>query len=276
MRSGGLTEGRRMVGVAERCCHRLARSGKRVAPRARPTRAQARPTVVDPILSGFSGKPGEPVSGQLSSSAETVESPGGRPPGGGPEHAPGASRPPGNRSSGAPRRRPGTISPVTAQPGRHDSIPPPRGIEPFVRVLACTARVPGSEPVRRMLSGKDQRQPNARSPFAQLEWPGQELTGRKPHDLHAAAGPSPRRAGLAWLRSAGPAGPGRPAPGTSARRPSTGYDVCEPQSNGGLGRSPLGGSREATAAPWSRRLELVGGDQANIDLTEVGGPHLPI
>jgi hypothetical protein len=28
------------------------------------------------------------------------------------------------------------------------------------------------------------------------------------------------------------------------------------------------------AAPWSRRLELVGGDQAHNDLAEVGGPHL--
>ena len=86
-----------------------------VTPRARPTRAQARSTVVDPILSGFAGRPGAPVSG----SAQLVSRDG---------------RAAGRRASGA--AAPGPPRTRAGPRVRHGHEPPPgsaRGREPAAR-----------------------------------------------------------------------------------------------------------------------------------------------
>ena len=110
-----------------------------VTPRARPTRAQACSTVVDPILSGWAGRPGEPVpsdphdkdevcgTDEVCGSAQLVPRDGrgaGRAPQGGRSGYArgGAPGRPATDLSGTPRRRPGTLAPVTAP--RQDSMGP--------------------------------------------------------------------------------------------------------------------------------------------------------
>ena len=190
-----------------------------VTPRARPTRAQARSTVVDPILSGFAGRPGEPVSGQLSSPRDGRVA--GRAPRAGAPGAPNTPRaragPPGNRSPAGHHGDDRERLRLSRRKRTARLDPPAPGDRAFVRVLACTARRAGVRTSK--ADAVRQRSTPAQRPIAICSTGvarsgahRQEITrparncGAKPEEGRTARGSNlrVRRGRRAWPRTAGP------------------------------------------------------------------------